>query len=48
MTEKTDKKQFEKDAWTLLKYNIGHNIEESREKLRALIADRMRRKLEKR
>lgn len=32
-----DKKQFEKNARTLLRYGIGDNIEGAREKLRALI-----------
>ena len=32
-----DKKKFEKTARMLLKYGIGHNIEESQEKLQALI-----------
>jgi len=32
-----NRKQFEANARILLKYNIGHNIEEAREKLRALI-----------
>ena len=34
-----DKKQFEKNARTLLKYGIGKNIEEAREKLQSLIID---------
>ena len=32
-----DKKQFEKSARLLLKYGIGHDIEEAREKLRVMI-----------
>ena len=32
-----NRKQFETNARILLKYNIGHNIEEAREKFRALI-----------
>ena len=35
-----DKKEFEISARTLLKYGIGKNIKEEREKLRALIKAR--------
>lgn len=38
-------KRFEKLARTLLKYGIGHNIEEAREKAQSLIeANRMAKK----